>query len=118
MNDLFVIGHGASGKSEARSNGLFVARVNVIISPYVNRQGHSGIRRSGERHQLRLAQLRPVALAELLRIRAVGRELHEQEREIALPPERTPVADHHREETAILISASGVRFALIPDHAL
>src|SRR5262249_10950359 len=92
--------------------------MNVVISPDINRQGHAGLRRSGERHQLRLAQLRPIAFAGLRRIWPERRKLHEQEREIALPPERAPIADHRREQTTILISAPGVRLTLIPDRAL
>src|SRR2546427_13196252 len=104
MNYLFAIGHGARGESETRPHGLFVCWMNAVVISDVNRQGHAGLRRSGERHQLRLAQLSPIALAEFLRIRAEGRELHEKERKIALPPERAPVADHCREEAAVLIS--------------
>jgi hypothetical protein len=68
--------------------------------------------------RLGIANLGPNAVRRFLHDRLVGRDLHDQEREIALAERVPPIGNHGRQQGSILIRASGVRFALIPDGAL
>ncbi len=50
------------------------------------------------------------------RARHVVRELHEEEGEVAAAPRAAPVADHRREEGAVLEGRARVALALVPDR--
>ncbi len=74
------------------------------------------MRIGGDEAPLRLAQLRPTAVAGLGGRRAVVGQLHQQQRQLraeALPPVALPSV----EQRWILRRSAGVGFALVPQHA-
>src|SRR5262249_9901645 len=92
-----------------------VPRVKPSCIANIYYRRHSGLRLA-QRHQLRFAQLSPVALIRLGFVRVPVRKLHKIERKIAAP-RTSPIADHRWKKSSVLISASGVALALVPDDA-
>src|ERR1041384_4472788 len=89
--------------------------MNIILVTNIDRNRHPSLRLA-QRHRLRFTQLRPIALIRLSLVRMPVRKLHKVERKL-MPPRTAPVANHDRKQRAILISASGITLALVPDRA-
>src|SRR5208283_4589805 len=94
--DGFVVGERASRESKALGYSLFVGGMHVIGIADVDRHSHGGVG-GRERAALRIANDSPV----LASIRSEGRELNEEEREVALMPLRAPIGDERREFTRV-----------------
>ena len=117
-HELLTIGDVPRGQRETHACGFLLARMNVLLVTHIRDDGDAHVRQDFHGVILRLAQLRPGTLARLGLDGLERRELNLKEGELALIPIVTPVADHVGEQRPVLISALGVRFALIPDGAL
>ena len=123
---LLEVSASQRGESEALADILFVFRVDVARFTEVYTDGHLGAR-DFQRGELRLANLRPIAVGGLLAFREVIGELHEEETELALLARdvlrsgklEAPREDHRREHRRVELHVSTVveprvALALIP----
>ena len=99
--------------------------MNVVLVADIRNHSQAHLWQHPARQQLRLAQLRPVAVdgrgGDLVNVALLvsipRRELHREKGKIALAPVVAPVANHVGKQPAILPGPARIRFALIPDRA-
>ena len=123
--NFLPIGDSLCGQREPRADRLFPFRMNVIPLAHIGDHSHPNVRQRFGRQQLRFPQLRPITLPGFFRdcfqrallALIVRRQLHGQKSKIPLLPILPPVSDQVGEQFAILMRASGVRLALVPDGA-
>src|SRR6185295_8031650 len=114
-NYLLAIGAREGPSRQAATDIKFVFRMEIDLIADIDNYRHSGLRLT-QRHSLRLTQLSPVTLVRLRFACAPVSELHEIKRKVATP-RTAPITNHDWKERAVLIGASGVAFALIPNRA-
>ena len=115
--DLLAIGDGSSGQGQASTDRLFAAWMNIALIAYVGRDDERCLGHVLAHVELRVANFRPDAIRRLLNDGLIRRDLHDQERKIALPERVSPILDHRRKQFAILKGAGRVRLTLIPNCA-
>src|ERR1043165_2628223 len=114
-NNLLAISPSQRPRREPAPNIDLITRMNIILIANIDRHRHPSLRLA-QRHRLRLTQLSPITLIRLSLARMPVRKLHKVERKL-MPPRTSPVTNHDRKQRAVLISASGVTLALVPDRA-
>jgi hypothetical protein len=102
---------------QALAERALVARVDVVGIAHIQGHRHAGVRQL-QRLGLCVAQLGPAAFAGAVVLqRQVGRQLHEEERQLRLLELRAPVLDQALEAARVRRRAAGVALALVPEHA-
>src|SRR5262245_5302563 len=91
--------------------------MNISTFADVDDHGLAGFWQLVERHGLSFTQLSPRAIGWLRFLFHEIGQLHPIEREVALLPVFAPRLNHEWEHIAILVGATRVRLALVPDSA-
>ena len=118
---LHAVEPGLGPLGEALPHGLFVLRVDVLLRAGIKNDSHAGVRQF-QRLVLGIAHPRPDRILGHWRHLAVGRQFHEQEGHVLLPPFLAPGADEILEHPVVGYGiphgGASLRLTLVPDHTL